>query len=223
MAVTDKKSGPGRRSDRGSNIIAGYAGTWEPLFSKKAAARATAARVLSGVSEAVKRAKTTGELVRVTYVIRPTQDAPEIELEQPSSDGADAFDEALKAAKLRGIAKVAEILKAPEMLSADEFGVEIGASRETVNRKRKRHEVLGLQGAKRGLRFPKWQIGDDGELIQGLPELFDALNSHPWSVYRFLLQEHAALNGRSGLDALRNGQVNQAVQAAQSISRGDFS
>jgi hypothetical protein len=223
MTVTQKKGGPRRSGDRSGDMIFGYAGTWGPLFEKKSVARATAARVLSGVSEGVKRANTTGQLVRVTYVIRPTNDVPQIELEEVAPQAKDALTEALEAAKLRGAARVAEILKGPEMLSADEFAEEIGATRETVNRKRKRHEVLGLQGAKRGLRFPKWQISGDGELIHGLPELFGALDGHPWSVFRFLIREHDALNGRTGLDALRKGQLDQVIEAVQSSSRGDFS
>ncbi|MBA1914272.1 hypothetical protein, partial [Escherichia coli] len=91
----------------------------------------------------------------------------------------------------------------PDMLSADAFANEIGATRETVHKKRRRHEVLGLEGPKRGVRFPKWQVSGSGELIPSLPQLFEALGDHPWSVYRFLLEEHSELAGRTGLEALR--------------------
>ncbi|QKJ94369.1 hypothetical protein [Agrobacterium pusense] len=222
MAMTDKKGGSRKRTERRGNLITGYAGKWEPLFEKKAAARATAARVLSGVSEGVKRAKNTGGTVRVTYVIRSSDEEPEIEIEEITPQ-KDALDTALAAAKQRGSERVAEILKRPEMLSADEFADEIGSTRETVNKKRKRHEVLGLEGAKRGVRFPKWQIGDDGQLLGGLAQLFEALNGHPWAVYRFLLQESGSLGGRTGLEMLRAGRIEDAVGAARSIGKGDFS
>jgi hypothetical protein len=42
----------------------------------------------------------------------------------------------------------------------------IGVSREAVRAKRQRHEVLGLKGAKRGLRFPKWQVTSHGVCCQ---------------------------------------------------------
>lgn len=222
MAMIDKKGGSRKRTERRGNLITGYAGKWEPLFEKKAAARATAARVLSGVSEGVKRARNTGGTVRVTYVIRSSDQEPEIEIEEIAPQ-KDALDIALAAAEQRGIERVAEILKRPEMLSADEFADEIGSTRETVNKKRKRHEVLGLEGAKRGMRFPKWQIGDDGQLLVGLVQLFEALNGHPWAVYRFLLQKSASLGGRTGLEMLRAGRIEDAVGAARSIGRGDFS
>jgi len=222
MAMTDKKGGSRKRTERRGNPISGYAGKWEPLFEKKAAARATAARVLSGVSEGVIRAKNTGGTVRVTYVIRSLDEEPEIEIEEITPQ-RDALDIALAAARQRGSERVAEILKRPEMLSADEFADEIGSTRETVNKKRKRHEVLGLEGAKRGVRFPKWQIGDDGQLLGGLAQLFEALNGHPWAVYRFLLQESGSLGGRTGLEMLRAGSIEDAVGAARSIGQGDFS
>lgn len=222
MAMTDKKGGSRKRTERRGNPITGYAGKWEPLFEKKAAARATAARVLSGVSEGVIRAKNTGGTVRVTYVIRSLDEEPEIEIEEITPQ-RDALDIALAAARQRGSDRVAEILKRPEMLSADEFADQIGSTRETVNKKRKRHEVLGLEGATRGVRFPKWQIGDDGQLLGGLAQLFEALNGHPWAVYRFLLQESGSLGGRTGLEMLRAGRIEDAVGAARSIGQGDFS
>ncbi|MFK0332750.1 hypothetical protein ACIQUB_16650 [Rhizobium sp. NPDC090275] len=222
MAMTDKKGGSRKRTERRGNPISGYAGKWEPLFEKKAAARATAARVLSGVSEGVIRAKNTGGTIRVTYVIRSLDEEPELEIEEITPQ-RDALDIALAAARQRGSERVAEILKRPEMLSTDEFADEIGSTRETVNKKRKRHEVLGLEGAKRGVRCPKWQIGDDGQLLGGLAQLFEALNGHPWAVYRFLLQESGSLGGRTGLEMLRAGRIEDAVGAARLIGQGDFS
>jgi hypothetical protein len=41
------------------------------------------------------------------------------------------------------------------MLSAAEFAKLIGVSREAVRGKHQQYEVLGLKGAKRGLRFPE--------------------------------------------------------------------
>jgi hypothetical protein len=109
------------------------------------------------------------------------------------------------------------------MLSADAFADEIGATRETVHKKRRRHEVLGLEGAKRGVRFPKWQVGKNGELLPGLPQLFEILGEHPWSIYRFLLGEHDALDGRTALQALQAGKVEDVLAAADASTRGAFS
>lgn len=125
MART-KKGGTRKRTGRPGNLIAGYADKWEPLFEKKGTTRATAARVLSGISEGVIRSKNTGNTVRVTYVIRSSDEEPEIEMAiEEITPQKDALDIALAAAKQRGSERVAEILKRPEMLSADEFANEM--------------------------------------------------------------------------------------------------
>jgi hypothetical protein len=109
----------------------------------------------------------------------------------------------------------AQILAGPSMLSADDFAELIGAARETVRQKLKRREVLGLQGAKRGMRYPSWQVSGDGALLPHLGEIFDMLGDSPWTVYRFLLQASPALGGRRPLDALRSGDAGAVVEAAR--------
>src|SRR5205807_568545 len=97
----------------------------------------------------------------------------------------DDLEAALDAARSRGDLRVAEILAGEDMLSADEFARRVGATRVTVNDWRKRRRVLGLEGAKRGYRFPVWQIGNDGKPFAAIPDLFDRLGGSPWAVYRF--------------------------------------
>ena len=109
----------------------------------------------------------------------------------------------------------AQILAGPGMLSADDFAELIGAARETVRQKLKRREVLGLQGAKRGVRYPTWQVSGDGALLPHLTEIFDTLGESPWTVYRFLLQASPALGGRRPLDALRSGETGAVIEAAR--------
>jgi hypothetical protein len=134
----------------------------------------------------------------------------------------DALDQALVEARARGTTRVAEILRSPEMVTAREFGALIGASHETVNQKRKSGEVLALEGATRGLRYPKWQVTADGRLLPGLSDLFEALGGQPWTVYRFLLQRHGELAGETALDALKLNRVDQALAVARTVSEGAF-
>jgi DNA-binding XRE family transcriptional regulator len=47
------------------------------------------------------------------------------------------------------------------MLTTSEFAKFVGVSRETVSTKHQGREVLGLRGARRGLRFPKWQVSSN--------------------------------------------------------------
>jgi hypothetical protein len=178
--------------------------------------------VLSGFGRAVLQAERSGRPVRMTVVVEPRPSPPQIAVEEVNPQPGDALATALVAAKERGAARVADILNGDDMLTADAFAEEIGATRETVHKKRRRHEVLGLEGPKRGVRFPKWQLSRTGELVPGLPLLFKALGEHPWAIYRFLLQDHPELDGSTGLDALRQGRIADVMTVAESIGRGAY-
>jgi len=143
------------------------------------------------------------------------------ETTRPRAKAPDQLPAALAAARVRGRARVAEILAGPDMLSADAFAELIGTSRVTVNTKRQAHQVLGLEGARRGYRFPDWQIGPDGKPFAALPALFDHLGGSPWAVYRFLVQHHPELSGLTASDALLRGHEAQVVDVAESMAR-DF-
>jgi hypothetical protein len=126
---------------------------------------------------------------------------------------------ALTKARERGQNRVAEILNGEDMLSADAFANLLGTTRVTVNAKRQKRQLLGLEGAKRGFRFPRWQVGQDGKPFSTLPELFNRLGDDGWAVYRFLVQHHPELDGLSGREALQQGKTKQAIEAAESVAR----
>lgn len=176
---------------------------------------------------ALEKSRLSGRPVRFMVDVRP-QGEPTItpvENAQPvgraMDPGKDELESALAAARERGRRRVAEILSGADMLSAAEFADLIGTSRMTVNTKRRNRQVLGLEGAKRGYRFPEWQVGDDGKPFAALPELFDCLGGSPWAVYRFLVQHHPELNGQTAREALRRGHEKEVIKAAESVAR-DF-
>jgi hypothetical protein len=129
----------------------------------------------------------------------------------------------LQAARFRGDAIKERFLHDPEMLSTAELAERLGMSEEGIRLKRKRHEVLGLEFAKRGIRYPSWQVLEDRQLLPQLPRLFSILGNSPWTVYRFLLQGHPELGGARALDALKRGKVDSVVAAAENIASGAFS
>lgn len=151
----------------------------------------------------------------------PHGNAPEIEVEDVE-ESKDDLDIALAEVRARGAAKVADILNAEDMLAADQFAELIGATRETVHQKRKRHEVLGLEGPRRGVRSPTWQMANDGKLLPALPRLFEILGNRPWAIYRFLLQEHPELGGKTALEALRSNRIEDVISTADAINSGAF-
>jgi hypothetical protein len=96
-------------------------------------------------------------------------------------------------------------------------------SEEGVRLKRKRHEILGLESAKRGIRYPAWQVLEGRQLLPALPRLFTMLGDDPWRLFRFLQQHHSELGGDRALDALRLGRVDGVLAAAENTATGAFS
>lgn len=143
----------------------------------------------------------------------------------PAGDRARGGDTELQtelaAARQRGRARVGEIMRSDEMLNAVQFADLLHTTRMTVNSKRQKHEVLGLQGATRGFKYPRWQIDDTGRPFGVLPRLFKVLGGDSWSVYRFLVQHHPELDGLTGREALSQGKVDEVIEAAESGVR-DF-
>jgi hypothetical protein len=182
-------------------------------------------RVLAGLGEALGRAAASGRPARLTVVVEPRRAEPRVAVEDlPTREvgaavGGDELDAALAEARACGARRAAEVLAGPGMLGADAFAALIGATRETVRQKRRRREVLGLEGARRGVRYPDWQVTDDGGLLPALPRLFGLLGDSPWAVHRFLLQRHPELDGARALDALRAGRAGEVLDAAENAGR----
>jgi hypothetical protein len=133
-----------------------------------------------------------------------------------------ALTEALAAARARGAAVQEELLADPEMLNTAGIANLLGMSEEGVRLKRKRHEILGLESAKRGIRYPAWQVLEGRQLLPALPRLFAMLGDDPWRLFRFLQQHHGELGGDRALDALRHGKVNGVLAAAENTATGAF-
>src|SRR6185312_345463 len=139
------------------------------------------------------------------------------ESEEPSSE----LENALAAARDRGRIRAAEILASEDMLSAEAFAELLGTTRMTVNTKRQNGQLLGLDGAKRGFRFPVWQLNREGKPYPELQVLQERLGGS-WAVFRFLVQPHGELDGLTGREALEHGKSKAVLAAAESIGRGDF-
>jgi hypothetical protein len=133
-----------------------------------------------------------------------------------------ALAKALDAARTRGAALKDEMLADPEMLSTAGLAARLGMSEEGVRLKRRRHEVLGVEVAKRGIRYPGWQVLPGRQLLPGLPRLFGVLGDDPWRLFRFLQQHHAELRGQRAFEALQQGRVDEVLAAAENAAMGAF-
>ena len=155
--------------------------------------------------------------VDVTLVATPRPDPALIA--DPETD----LEQALTEARARGATLKEDLLADPAMLSTAAMAGQLGMSEEGVRLKRKRHEILGLEFAKRGIRYPSWQLLPNAQLLPALPRLFDILGPDPWRLYRFLLQHHAEAGGARALDALKRGRSDAVLVAAQNVAAGAFS
>lgn len=212
-----------------------HAGGTPMAFTTKLPAQADFKKVLlERYQEAVARSRKIGHRVSFRVEVDPAAGAQTITPVEEFSIAADVFpvedadkpdaelEAALAEARERGRKRVAEIVAGEEMLSADAFAKLLGTSRVTVNAKRQSGQVLGIDGAKRGFRFPVWQLDKHGRPFAALPALHEMLGSSAWAVYRFLVSRHGALDGRTGLRALQQGDDALVLAAAEGMARGDF-
>lgn len=188
--------------------------------------------LLQHYGEAVARSHEAGRPVSFRVDVDPDGDATVTPIEAAVSP-SDVFpveevpersaelERAIEAARERGRLRAGAVLAGEDMLSADAFAELLGTSRVTVNAKRQAGQLLGLEGAKRGYRFPAWQLDSDGKPYGELATLLETLRS-PWTVYRFLVQRQGALNGLTGREALKKGKGADVLAAAGGIARGDF-
>jgi hypothetical protein len=191
--------------------------------------------LLERYQEAIARSRKIGHRVSFRVEVDPAAGAQTITpVEERPIASHDAFpvedtgrpdaelEAALAEARERGRKRVAEIVAGEDMLSAEAFAKLLGTSRVTVNAKRQSGRVLGIDGAKRGFRFPVWQLDKDGRPFGALPALHATLGNSAWGVYRFLVSRHGALDGRTGLRALQQGDDNSVLAVAEGMARGDF-
>ncbi|WP_424632138.1 XRE family transcriptional regulator [Bradyrhizobium sp. SYSU BS000235] len=186
--------------------------------------------LLQGYGDAIHKSRTAGRRVsfRVDVdaegrtLVTPIEEtvAAPASIAEEATAAAPELQLALAAARDRGRSRAAEILNGDDMLSADAFAKMLGTTRVTVNTKRQSGRVLGLDGAKRGFRFPIWQLDAEGKPYAELPVLHERLGG-PWAVYRFLVQPHGELGGLTGRAALERGKIKAALAAAESVGR-DF-
>ncbi|MBZ9764798.1 XRE family transcriptional regulator [Mesorhizobium sp. CA8] len=223
-----------KRTNHGET--ASHAGVATMSFTTKLPAQADFKKVLlERYHEAIARSRKIGHRVSFRVDVDPTAGAQTISpVEEQPVALDDAFpvedtakpdaelEAALAAARVRGRKRVAEIVAGEDMLSADAFARLLGTSRVTVNAKRQSGQVLGIDGAKRGFRFPGWQLDQDGRPFGALPALHAALGNSALAVYRFLVSRHGALDGRTGLRALQQGDDALVLAAAEGMARGDF-
>jgi hypothetical protein len=117
---------------------------------------------------------------------------------------------------------VAKLVTAPGMLTSDEMARRLDVSRETINQWQKAGKIIAVSGAKRGLRFPAWQIGSRGKPYAAIEGILLALDGDHWAAWRFL-EGFVAELGQAGHEALAAGREQELLEVLTARSHGAFS
>ena len=128
---------------------------------------------------------------------------------------ADAAEKKLHDARLRGLARMAQLRKAAEpCLETGQVCGLLGVTRETVRKKVDRKQLLALP--KGGDRvFPAFQF-KDGDVVPGLSEVLAALQTDsPFVALSFLLSRSPDFSGLTAIEALQAGDREAVVLEAK--------
>lgn len=178
--------------------------------------------IVSPDAEAVERIKHSGRL-RFGTIRRVVADAksPAQEPRKPLATLLDreAFEPDARArALLEGVRIAHEDLRA----AGGAYDLEQvrtllrGISRQAVDKRVQEGSLLAVPGPSNRRSFPTLQFNRDGTIVDGLKAVQEALPTrNPWTVLNFLIQSDDRLNGRRPIDALKEGKVNLAVEAAR--------
>jgi biotin operon repressor len=118
-----------------------------------------------------------------------------------------------------------ELLQRADMLNGGQLAAELGLSRATVDNRRQEGKLLALEfGSKRGFRFPQWQrdLVEERDTRASFEAVLHRLAAvGPWSRYRFFVQSSPRLEGRTPVEALRAGEDEAVLRAAESWAQGE--
>ncbi|MEI9980198.1 MAG: hypothetical protein WDN23_14585 [Edaphobacter sp.] len=127
-----------------------------------------------------------------------------------------ASDDPLVAAKLRGLSRRQEMLKAAGgALSSEQVGEVLGLSRQAVDKRRSTNQLLALTQGRRGYSYPAFQF-DEGKTLEGLEEVLKSLSAvDPWMQLNFFTSPNERLSGNTPIEALRRGKSSEVAKIAR--------
>ena len=123
----------------------------------------------------------------------------------------------LATARLRGVEQQRDLLEqSGGVLGVHKVAEFLGLSRQAVDKRRRRGQLIALTRGKRGYVYPVWQF--EGEkTLRNLEQVLDALREHdPWMQLSFFVNPNDRLEGRSPIEMLRSGHVERVLAAASS-------
>ncbi len=137
-------------------------------------------------------------------------------LEKPEAIAIARDDDPLAGARLRGLRMRDHILQARGgTLTVEQVAQHLGLTRQGVDKRRRTGRLLALSTGRRGYAYPSWQFQADG-VIPGFERVLKELSvSDPWMQAAFFLSSDSSLGGRTPLDALEMGDLENVSRAAR--------
>jgi len=128
-----------------------------------------------------------------------------------------AREDPLAEARLRGVRMKRELLaQEGGALGAQEVADLLRISRQAVHKRHRQGRLLAVQCGRHGYAYPSWQF-EAGGVLDGLEDVLAVLDGSlgSWMKLAFFLNDNVALDGDSPLEALRRGEKQAVVRAAQ--------
>jgi len=161
------------------------------------------------VAALVEIGKTTSGVTALYHCIIQPEFTDELEREDPLAEarlrGKEIGDALL--AEEGGCATITEVAKLLRM------------SKQGVNRRRQNNRLIAIDRGRKGFAFPRWQFSEDGKhgVLDGLEDVLRILKQQGifgWGVLSFILNPTVDLNGKTPLQAMRDGQLEDVILAA---------
>lgn len=175
------------------------------------------ARTLRALAQSVASmdAKTTREALGATS----DYEALLLMLQQPRSLASlvkSRGQDPLLAAHIRGLANRSQLMQAEGgIVSASTAMQLLGISPQALYRRRKSGKILAVTAGRREWVYPCWQFTEAG-MLPGLETVLRELRAHdPWMQLAFMVNGNTRLGGHSPLERLREGRVQDVVEAAR--------
>lgn len=126
----------------------------------------------------------------------------------------------LAAARVRGLRAREQLLNANGgVLSSQEAAEILNISRQAIDKRRKKRQLIGLSMGRRGYVYPVWQFAQGGT-VAGLESVLAELHDQdPWMQTAFIVNSNTRLNGESPLKLLLRGDVEAVIEAAREYGK----
>ena len=135
---------------------------------------------------------------------------------RPEALKALAPNDPLAAARFKGVQVKHELLYGDgQPLTSEEVAQLLHITRQAVDKRRSKGQVLGVSLGRRGYLYPAWQF-QQGQVLPGLERVLAALKDYdPWTQLMFMKTGDVRLDGATPLERLQAGDIDAVVWAAE--------